>query len=94
MNDVTLTLTIAGGDKPIVNNPATDTLTCVELQLDLCQYKPKPADPDPVPLSDAAKIATGRNIHLQDERKYAGRCLLIVRQARPAAYPGNAVCPR
>jgi hypothetical protein len=56
MNDTVLTLTIAGGDKPIHKNPATDTLTRVELQLDLCQYKPKPGGADPAPMSDAGKI--------------------------------------
>jgi hypothetical protein len=92
MNDTTLSLSIAGGDKPVINSPATDKLTRVELDLDLCKYKPTPGGADPAPLSDADKIATGRNIHLQDDKRLsAGRCLLIVRQAKPAAYTGNVV---
>ena len=92
LGDTILTLSISGGSKAIVNNPQTDKLTCVELQLDLCKYKPAPGGADSAPLSDADKIGTGRNIHLQDARNYAGRCLLIVRQARPfgaTGYTGN-----
>lgn len=94
MDDTTLILTITGGDKTIVRSPASDKLTRVELQLDLCQYKPKPGGADPAPLSDKDKIGTGRNIHLQDKRNLAGRCLLIVRQAKPAGpagYKGKVV---
>ncbi len=92
MNDTTLTLTITGGDKTIVRNPATDKLTRVELKLDLCQYKPKPGGADPAPLSDGDKIAIGRNLHEQDvKRLLAGRCLLIVRKAKPVAYTGSVV---
>ena len=92
MNDTTLTLTITGGDKTIVRNPATDKLTRVELKLDLCQYKPKPGGADPAPLSDGDKIGTGRNLHQQDNKRLlAGRCLLIVRQAKPVAYTGSVV---
>ncbi|MGZ3357109.1 MAG: hypothetical protein ACXVBO_19925, partial [Isosphaeraceae bacterium] len=92
LGDTDLTLSISGGSKAIVNNPQTDKLTRVELQLDLCQYKPKTGGADPAPLTDAAKISTGRNLHLQDNRNLAGRCLLIVRQARPSGaggYTGN-----
>lgn len=94
MNDTKLSLSIAGGSKTIVNSPATDTLTRVELQLDLCQYKPTPGGADPAPLSDADKIGKGRNLHLQDAKNLAGRCLLIVKQAKPfgpSGYTGSVV---
>lgn len=89
MNSTTMSLSLTGGDKTIVNNPATDALTCVEVQLDLCQYKPASGGADPAPVAD--KLNTGRNLHLQTPDFWAGRALLIVRQARPVAYPGEVV---
>lgn len=84
-----LTLSLAGGDKPLVDNPASDVLTSVEVQLDLCHYKAAPGGADPAPVAD--KINIGRNLHLQDVRQYAGRALLIVRKALPHAFAGDLV---
>src|SRR6185312_14454096 len=75
----------------IYDNHARDTMTCVEVTLDLCQYKPTPGGADPAALSTADKINVGRNIHLQTPDRWAGRALLIVRQALPADYPGPLV---
>jgi hypothetical protein len=91
MRDTTLTLTLTPGGEPVSNNPVTDALSCVELTLDLCQYKPTAGGGDPAPLSPADKINPGRNIHLQDARLFAGRALLIVHKAVPNDYSGNVV---
>jgi hypothetical protein len=84
-----LQLSLTGGNKTIVNSPATDTFTCVEVTLDLCQYKAAPGGGDPAPVAD--KINTGRNVHLQTAGLWAGRAMIIVHQAQPAAYTGNVV---
>ncbi|HEX8477963.1 MAG TPA: hypothetical protein VF663_06490, partial [Telluria sp.] len=91
MGDVTLTLTLAGGPAPLQANPASDSMSCVELTLHLCHYKPVPGGPDEAPLAGDTRVTTGRNIHLQTENRYAGRALLVIRQAVPAAYAGNVV---
>ncbi|MFT3857481.1 MAG: hypothetical protein QM742_08295 [Aquabacterium sp.] len=91
LSDVTLTLTLTQGGEPLMQNPAQDTLTCVEVHMDLCQYKPQPGGADPAPLGGDARVTTGRNLHLQGDGFYAGRALLIVRQAVPAAYAGSVV---
>ena len=89
MNTSQLQLSLAGGNKNIVNSPAQDHFTCVEVTLDLCQYKPAPGGPDPAAVVD--KINGGRNIHLQTAGRWAGRAMIVVHQARPAAYTGNVV---
>ena len=91
MSDVTLTLTLTLGGEPVYNNPANDTMTCVEVSLDLCVYKPQPGGGDPAPMAGATRVTTGRNIHLQTDALYAGRAMVIVHQAVPAAYPGDVV---
>jgi hypothetical protein len=89
MNTTKLSLSLAGGDKTIVNSPATDSLTCVEVTVDLGQYKPTPGGADPATVGD--KIGAGRNLHVQTKDLFAGRALLIVRKAQPAAYTGELV---
>jgi hypothetical protein len=91
MADIALTLTLAGGPAPLAANPATDNMTCVELTLELCAYKPQTGGADPAPMGGDTRVTAGRNIHVQTDRLYAGRALLIVRQAVPAAYAGNVV---
>ena len=91
MGDVALTLTLAGGPAPLEANPATDHMSCVELKLQLCHYKPVAGGADPAPLAGETRVDTGRNIHLQTDNHYAGRVLLVVRQAEPAAYAGDVV---
>jgi hypothetical protein len=89
MNTTILSLSLEGGDKTILNSPARDSLTCVEVFLDLCEYKPATGGADPAPVAD--KINTGRNLHLQTVDWYAGRGLLIVRRARPHSFTGQVV---
>ncbi|MCX6632801.1 MAG: hypothetical protein NTW28_34815 [Candidatus Solibacter sp.] len=89
LNTTQLSLSLAGGDKTIVHSPAIDSFTCVEVTLQLCQYKPVPGGGDPAQVPD--QIQGGRNLHLQTPGWWAGRALLIVRQAQPAAYTGNVV---
>jgi len=91
LNTTTFTLTLTAGAEPLQYNPANDSLTSVEVQLDLCQYKAVPGGADPGALSDAAKQNPGRNLHLHDARHLAGRALLIVHKARPHAYAGSVV---
>jgi hypothetical protein len=85
-----LTLSLVDGTIPVLP-PVTANLTCVRVQLDLHAYKATTAQPDTAALSDADKIAVGRNLHLQDNRNYAGRALLVVRQAEPGDYAGELV---
>jgi len=90
IDTITLSLALAGGgDKDIVNSPATDKLTSVEVFLELGQYKSDPAGGDPAAVGD--KIGVGRNLHVQTADNWAGRALLTVLQARPAAYAGKVV---
>lgn len=91
LSDVTLTLTLTQGGEPLIANPATDTLTCVEVTLDLCVYKPVPGGADPAPMGGDTRVTTGRNIHLQTDKLYAGRAMIVVHQAVPAAYHGSVV---
>ncbi len=91
LNDVTLSLALAGGPDTIAASPVTDTLTAVELKLDLCVYKPAAGGADPAPLAGDRRVTDGRNLHLQTDKLYAGRALLIIHQALPAAYAGSLV---
>jgi hypothetical protein len=89
-----LSLNLVGGNKRIWSNPATDAMTCVEVTLDLCHYKPIPtpnADTAPLSVPDKTGTGVGRNLHLQTPDYWAGRALLIVRQAVPEDYPGPLV---
>jgi hypothetical protein len=91
MNTTTFTLSLTPGGEPVINNPQSDSLTCVEVHLDLCAYKAAPGGADPAPLAEGPKQKPGRNLHLQDERNYAGRAMIIVQQAMPKAYSGQVV---
>jgi hypothetical protein len=91
MNTTTLTLSLTPGGEPVINSPANDGLTCVEVHLDLCGYKAVPGGADPAPLPEGPKQKPGRNLHLQDKRNYAGRAMIIVKQAVPKSYPGQVV---
>jgi hypothetical protein len=87
VNGTRLELALAGGDKAIVRSPAHDEMTCIDVTLDLCVYKPATGGIDPAPMVD--KIAGGRNLHLQTPGYWAGRALLIVRQVLPLDYTGQ-----
>jgi hypothetical protein len=94
MNDVTLTLALKPGSKP-VKPPLTDKMTAVEVFLDICQSRTA-AGADPTPLSDNDKINTGRFIHLQvkggtPQKAFHGRAMLIVRKAKPDDFTGQLV---
>ena len=64
VNGTTLTLELRAGSSP-VGDPARDSLTCVELQLDIC--RPRPDDGSaPVPLRARDKNDPGRMLQRQD----------------------------
>ncbi|NYI59201.1 peptidoglycan-binding protein [Cellulomonas soli] len=86
VGDVTLTLRLTVGATPGLS--ATHTLTCVALTLDLHASRTA-VGVDPVPLSEAAKITPGRFVQVQDAGTHAGRALLTVRAAQPAAFTGT-----
>jgi hypothetical protein len=88
MNDVTLTLTLAPGTKP-VKPPATATLTSVRVTLDICMSRTA-AGTDPTPLSQDDKINVGRFLRVQ-QGNTAHRGMVIVRKAEPDVFPGNLV---
>ncbi|MFT3775572.1 MAG: hypothetical protein QM820_60260 [Minicystis sp.] len=90
MDDVTATLHLAGGSRP-VGPDDTSTLTSVEVTLDICKSRTRaqagahpPGDPDP--LSQDDKINVGRFLHVQDATFDHGRAMLIVQAIRPAAF--------
>ena len=89
MNDVTLTLTLTPGTKP-VKPPATATMTLVRVTLDICMSRTT-AGSDPTPLSQGDKINVGRPLHVHDTGNHHGRALLIIRKAEPDVFPGNLV---
>ena len=87
-DDVTLTLALTVGGTPGL--VATHRMTAVELFLDLHESR-RAVGVDPVALSDAAKIDPGRFVQVQDAGNHAGRAMLTVRQAAPAAFAGTLV---
>lgn len=91
LGDITLELKLSGGTKPI-KPPVQGTLTAVEVTLDLCMSRAT-LGADPVPLSDADKINTGRFVHVQ-KAQHHGRALLAVRKAQPPDFPGTLVLLR
>jgi len=89
LDDVKLTLKLAGGSKTI-GPDAVCKATSIEVTLDICKGRPSPAG-DPPPLSQDDKIAVGRNLLVQDAAGHFERAQLIVRQVKPAAFSGSLV---
>ena len=87
MDDVTLTLALSGGSRP-VGPPASARMTSVELTLDLCQSRLR-ADADPAIIAGDAKFDDGRFVQVQDAGGHAGRAKLIVRKAVPHTFTGT-----
>lgn len=84
--DIELTLSLAGGSKP-VGPPATDKMTAVELELGIC--KERGADGgEPAKLGADEKIDAGRVLLVQ-KRTFSERARLVVSQAKPASYTGK-----
>ncbi len=67
-----------------------NTITCVDITLDICQSRTK-KDSDPEPLSEDDKTKIGRFIHEQDTSDHHGRALLIVRKVLPEKFNGKLV---
>lgn len=88
VNDVTLTLALTVNGTP--GHSTTHTMTSVELFLDLHQSRTA-AGVAPAALGEAAKINPGRFVQVQDTGNHAGRALVTVRQAVPAAFTGTLV---
>ncbi|MHB1063828.1 MAG: peptidoglycan-binding protein, partial [Georgenia sp.] len=86
VGDVVLTLTLTVGGTPglVARHP----MTSVELFLDLHASRTA-GGTDPAALSEAAKIDPGRFVQVQDAGNHAGRAMLTVRQAQPAAFAGT-----
>jgi hypothetical protein len=82
--DITLQLSLTPGSKP-VNPPATDTMTSVEVTLDICRSRTK-AGVDPDLVDD--KINAGRIVHVQTGN-FHGRALVIIRKANPKSFSGK-----
>lgn len=88
LNDVTLTLQLTVGGTPGLS--ASLAMTSVELFLDLHASRTA-VGVDPAALTDAQKINPGRFVQVQDAGNHAGRAMLTVRQALPAAFSGTLV---
>jgi hypothetical protein len=94
IEDIQLTLSLVGSDKfDVVDSPASDSLTSIEVTLDICQSRTsKDSDPSVMPLPTGAaplgdKISPGRFVHLQDASYQHGRAMLIVRVSNPEGIP-------
>src|SRR5215468_3444984 len=88
LNDVKLTLQLAGGSK--VKGPdATSTATSVEVTLDICKGR-QAVGMNPPPLSPDDKIAIGRNLLVQDTAGHFARAQLVV-QVAPSTFTGTLI---
>ena len=88
-DDVVLTLTLAGGSKPL-GPPVTLTMTSVELTLEI--RGARPAAGDPRPLSEADKIKPGAFLAAQDAGNHQTRAMVVVRVV-PATFTGALSLP-
>lgn len=88
VDDVTLTLALTVNGTPGLTTAIQ--MTSVLLTLDVHMSRTSTTSP-PAPIPDADKVATGRFVHVQDTGNHAGRAMLTVRQATPAAFAGNLV---
>lgn len=84
--DVVLTLTVTVGGTPGL--AATHAMTSVALLLELHASRTA-AGTAPAALGEAEKITPGRFVQVQDAGNHAGRAMLTVRQAQPAAFAGT-----
>lgn len=101
IDDISLTLTLAGGSKKR-GGPAVVQLTSVEVTLDICEPRTSPTV-EPVPLTQPAsatpaaspppkdKFFGGRGLLVQNTAKTNERAMLIVRKVKPAEFKGNMV---
>jgi hypothetical protein len=89
LDDIKLTLKLAGGSKTI-GLDAVATATSVEVTLDICKGRPS-AGGDPPPLAQDDKIAVGRNLLVQDAAGHFERAQIIIQQVKPAAFAGSLV---
>ena len=89
VNDVTITLSLRSSAGAI-GTPATAQMTAVEVMLDICKSRTS-AGVAPAPLSSNDKINVGRFVQVQDAGNHAERAMLVVHQARPAAFSGKLV---
>ena len=101
MDDVTLTLTLSGGTKPI-GAPANVKMTAVEVTLDVLEPRTSvlsdpPALAQPSTNSPAAKsqpkdkMFGGRGLPVQEVPKQNERAILLVRKIKPTSFAGNLV---
>jgi len=87
LDDITLTLTLAGGANPL-GPPQTAKLTAVEVTLDICKSRPS-AGVDPSVIATPDKVNLGRNLLSQDAANHFDRAKLIIQPAKPAAFKGT-----
>jgi hypothetical protein len=98
IDDITLTLTLEPWEDSqhvfvLESNPADDSLTSVEVTLDICQSKHLTGgDPSVMPLPTGSaplgdKISPGRFVHVQDSNYQHARAMLIVRASNPPGIP-------
>ena len=86
--DVELTLTLSP-DPPLPDaTPAIETITAVELTLDICGSR-KSKGSAPIALLSPNKWSEGRFVHVQDPDKHHGRALLRVHKPQPDDVQGD-----
>lgn len=90
LNDFTLTLTLTARSNAPVGDPATVTMTAVELTLDVALSRTAPATEPPL-LSTDDKINKGRFVQVRDPSFSHERAMIIVRPVNPSSFSGTLV---
>jgi hypothetical protein len=90
MQDTQLTLTLKNGSAPPKNNPATEKITCILLELDIFKWRPDDGS-DPVQIGEGPKIDPGRAVLVQNTHLWAQRAKMVLAKAKPATYAKDLV---
>ncbi|MFC1712436.1 carboxypeptidase regulatory-like domain-containing protein [Candidatus Poribacteria bacterium] len=96
VNDIEFTLTLQEGGAPVLLDPVTSSLTCVDLSLDIYRSRPGVGG-EPDKLTDTEKIDPGRPVIVQGQkgdRLFAERAMLVIGKAKPNDLSGNLVLKR
>jgi hypothetical protein len=90
MDETELTLTLKGKKIPPKIDKATEKITCVLVELNICACRADSGAP-PAALAEDKKVDPGRYLHLQRPGHLAGRARLVVHRAKPDTYTGKLV---
>lgn len=91
VDDTTITLTLQKTAAHNAGPAASDTLTCVELQLNIHAPPGVEGGGPGAALAEPDKVTVGRVLQLQDARRSRERAKLVLHRARPHTWAGNLV---